>query len=279
MPDNAYHSEAIYEENIDGKSLIVKKYKTEDSQKEISIYKNILQHDQSLLAPEYHSSSEKENILRILKYDQVQEITPEIIDDIEDWLVNKYNKYKNNQEILDFGIRIKRYNRPRFEYLNRVFPNSVIKDISENQNMIVESIVRISKLPFTLEQGDLHLDNLLRDKDGNLIICDWVLANASNGLVDALKFLEIVEETDPDSLVDRIKSLEKELDIKNIQKITVQEGIIHYLSHLEYFSVYYKTGSDFKVCGQDVDKYIENCLKKLERLWINHTHSLIVEHI
>jgi len=44
---------------------------------------------------------------------------------------------------------------------------------------------------------------LLKDKEGNLVICDWVLANISNGLVDVLKFVEIIEDLDPNSLEDR----------------------------------------------------------------------------
>lgn len=279
MPDNAFHSESIYEENIDGQSLITKKYKSNEGLKEINIYNNLLEKDRNLLAPKCHSFSIEEKFLKLIRYDPVDKITPEILDAIQEWLVYKYNKYKNSQGILDLGINIKRYNRPRLEYLSDVFKQSVIEDILKNQNIIAESIIELSKLPFTLEQGDLQKDNLLKSKDGGLVICDWVLANVSNGLVDVLKYIEMTEKVDPSSLERRVKLLEGEMNIQNIQKFTIQEGIIHYLSRLEYFSIFYRTGSNMKIHGLPVDTYIDDCLQKFENLWRKHTHNSTEERI
>jgi len=279
MPDNAFYSESIYEENVDGQSLVTKKYKSNEGLKEINIYNNLLEKDRKLLAPKCHSFSIVEKLLRLVKYDPIDKITPEILDAIQEWLVYKYNKYKNSQEILDLGINIKRYNRPKLEYLSDVFKQSVIEDILKNQSVIAESIVKVSMLPFTLEQGDLQKDNLLKDKDGGLVICDWVLANASNGLVDVLKYIKMTEKVDPSSLERRIKLIEEKMGIQNIQKFATQEGIIHYLSRLEYFSVFYGTGSNLKIHGLSIDAYIDDCLQKLEDLWRKHTHNSTEERI
>lgn len=94
MLSHAFHSESICEENVDGRSLIVKKYRNNEGLNEIRVYKDILQRDTALLAPAYYSSSDKDNMLKISKYDLIDEITTKVIDEVQDWMIYKYNKYK-----------------------------------------------------------------------------------------------------------------------------------------------------------------------------------------
>jgi len=279
IKQNAYHSKFITEKVLEDGVVFEKHYKNSEGLNEIKVYEEILQHDELLLAPKLISSSEENLILTIGKYTQVSKIDSTEIDQLQDWLIYKYSHFKQSNLLLDKGLNIKRYNKPKVDYLLEIFPKGIVPEILSNQKLLALMIPQLASLPFTLSHGDIRRENILLDDKHNIVICDWVLASISNGLIDTFMFLELVRHNDPESYGERLNLLENSLQLQNLECLVRYEGLLHYLSEIQYFSLFLSTNDMLVIHGKSIREYIDECILALEYLWERITHDLKEERI
>lgn len=184
---------------VKNSNYILKEFTEDWHLREIDVYKQILNKDKKLNAPQMLFYTENRMYLEYFPKSIYEAFDKSNIEFLFDWLIYKWHKYSKNAilQLVESEDIKKHYlfDKPlkKFQEVyesSLQFDRSIIKTLLNEKDQI-ERIFENKSNYLTLEHGDIESQNLFWNKEEkSLGIIDWTNAKFSDGLTDINQFLE-----------------------------------------------------------------------------------------
>ena len=251
--DNVFRVDASLAEGRT-RSYVAKEYLKGWHQKEKRVYEALLQQNDFLGAPQIVGSGDGFIVLEYLDTERFAKISPQDVDLFQSWVVAKHNFFRQHPELTapfeeDIEVQIKYLVEKPLAMLSSLDVPEVSelkKRVFRNKNFFIDSVRLNSRLPNTLEHGDLEQQNLLVENGVRMRVLDWVNARRGSGLFDINQFFETANDLGANlDVPGKTREIANAVEFDNLDQALTRVRAIMLLNKIHFYGDKYLTGELF----------------------------------
>lgn len=274
--DNVFMVTVDFKSQDKSQSLIIKEYLKDWHQREIDVYRELLQSNEFLGSPKLVAQKQNFLVLEYLSPDRTRGITSKEVSELMDWLITKHNFFKEKVCIDKFSeeenIQTNYLVEKPLLTIPKVLENQkTIKTILSCRDKFINNIKINSQLPQTLEHGDLEPQNLFVDSSGKLRVIDWVNTRKGSGLFDINQYFETAEELGVNlDIVQNIKEISEKINFGELENLLPKIRQLMLLNKINFYGEKLLDGemvsySKSKPVKQLLEKYVAELTENIEK--------------